>query len=299
MKISKEVKIAIVSIATIIAFILGANFLQGRNFFKPETSFVAFFDHANNLTPASSVFFRGMHVGRVTRVEFAGADDPRIRATIVINERLNIPRNSVARIAVGDLFGTRIVELEFSNETTFLSSGDTLLGEIEVGFMEEIASQLLPVANRIETLATSLDDLVTSMNVMFNEDAQQQIQNSIRDLSTSLNNVRNLTSTANRLLAEQRENINEILGNFADVSNNLSEADFASAVGALQNTLAQTDSLIQRLNDGEGTLGLLLSDERLYEELTNSAQNLGRLLEDLQANPRRYVHFSLFGRNRD
>ena len=299
MKISKEIKIAIVSIATIIVFILGANFLKGRNFFKPETTFFAFFDNANNLTPSASVFFRGMNVGRVTRLEFTGAENPRIRATIVINERLNVPQNSIARIVTGDLFGTRIIELVFSDENEFLRNGDTLVGEIEVGFMEEIATQLMPVANRIETLATSLDSLVTTMNAMFNEQAQQQIQNSIQDLSTSLNNVRNLTSTANRLLADQRENVNEILTNFAEISNNLNNVDFASTVNSLQSTLAQTDSLIQRLNDGEGTLGLLLNDQRLYEELTNSAANLSRLLEDLKANPRRYVNFSLFGRNRD
>ncbi|MCL2416368.1 MAG: MlaD family protein [Bacteroidales bacterium] len=299
MKISKEIKIAIVSIATIIAFILGANFLKGRNFFKPETTFFAFFDNANNLTPSASVFFRGMNVGRVTRLEFTGAENPQIRATIVINERLSVPKNSVARIAVGDLFGTRIIELMFSDETEFLRNGDTLIGEIETGFMEEIATQLMPVASRVESLAISLDSLVMTMNAMFNEQAQQEIQNSIQDLSISLNNARNLTSTANRMLADQRENVNEILTNFAEISNNLNNVDFASTVNSLQNTLAQADTLIQRLNEGEGTLGLLLNDERLYEELTNSAANLSRLLEDLKTNPRRYVNFSLFGRNRD
>jgi len=137
------------------------------------------------------------------------------------------------------------------------------------------------------------------MVAIFNEQAQQRIQNSIRDLSTSLANVRNLTSTANRMLNNQHENVAKILENFAKISEDLNNANFATTVNALQNTLAQTDSLIKNLNEGEGSAGRLLNDQRLYDELTNSAANLSRLLEDMQANPRRYVQFSLFGRRSD
>ena len=105
-----------------------------------------------------------------------------------------------------------------------------------------------------------------------------------------------LTSTANSELNEQRKNVDKILQNFAKISEDLNNADFASTVNSLQSTLAQTEQLIKNLNEGGGTAGLLLNDERLYEELTNSAANLGKLLEDLKANPRRYVNFSLFGR---
>jgi len=299
MNISKEVRIAIVSIVAIIAFILGANFLKGRNFLKPERTFYAFYDNANNLISSSAVFVSGMKVGRVSKLEFVGPRDPRIKATIVINERLDIPKNSIARIATADLLGTRIIELIFSDETEFLRSGDTLIGDVEVTMMEEVFSQLMPMKDKIEGLVTSLDTLTNAMVAIFNEQAQQRIQNSIRDLSTSLANVRNLTSTANRMLNNQHENVAKILENFAKISEDLNSANFATTVNALQNTLAQTDSLIKNLTEGEGTAGRLLNDQRLYDELTNSAANLSRLLEDMQANPRRYVQFSLFGRRSD
>ena len=299
MNISKEVRIAIVSIVAIIAFILGANFLKGRNFLKPERTFYAFYDNANNLISSSAVFVSGMKVGRVSKLEFVGPRDPRIKATIVINERLDIPKNSIARIATADLLGTRIIELIFSDETEFLRSGDTLIGDVEVTMMEEVFSQLMPMKDKIEGLVTSLDTLTNAMVAIFNEQAQQRIQNSIRDLSTSLANVRNLTSTANRMLNNQHENVAKILENFAKISEDLNNANFATTVNALQNTLAQTDSLIKNLNEGEGSAGRLLNDQRLYDELTNSAANLSRLLEDMQANPRRYVQFSLFGRRSD
>jgi len=239
-----------------------------------------------------------MRVGRVERLEFVGARDPRIKATIVINERLDIPKNSIARIATADLLGTKIIELVFSGETEYLRNGDTLIGEVEIGMMDEITSQLLPMKDKIESLATSLDTLVTTMNAMFNEQTQREIQNSIRNLSASLNNMRTLTSTANNVLNEQRKNIDQILENFAKISDDLNTVDFANTVNSLQNTLAQTEQLIKNLNEGDGTIPLLLNDKRFYEELANSAANLSKLLDDLHANPRRYVHFSLFGRNR-
>ena len=296
MKISKEIRIAIISIATIVAFIMGANFLKGRNFLKPERTYYAFFDHANNLTSSNAVFLKGMKVGRVERLEFVGTKNPQIRATIVINERLDIPKNSIARIATADLLGTKIIELVFSDENVFLKNGDTLIGEVEVSMMNEITAQLLPMKDKIESLATSLDTLVTTMNAILNEQAQRDIQNSIRNLSASLNNVRNLTSTANSMLNEQRKNVDQILANFAKISDDLNNVEFSNTVLSLQNTLAQTEQLIKKLNEGEGTIGQFLNDQKLYEELTNSAANLSKLLEDMQANPRRYVHFSLFGR---
>ncbi|MDR0437211.1 MAG: MlaD family protein [Bacteroidales bacterium] len=296
MKLSKEIRIAIVSIITIVAFILGANFLKGRNFFKPEKTLYVYYDDANNLIASSSVFFKGMKVGRVDKLEFVGTLNPRIRATIIINERLDIPRNSIARIATADLLGTKIVELILSSETEFLKDGDTLIGEVEVDMITEITTQLMPMKDKIESLATSLDVFVTAMDATFNEQAQRQIQSSIRDLSVSLNNAKNLTSSANKLLDDQRENVDKILKNFAKISEDLNKVEFSNTVTSLQSTLAQTEELIKKLNSGEGTAGQLLHDQRLYDELTNSATNLNKLLEDLNANPKRYVHFSLFGR---
>jgi len=296
MKISKEIRIALIALITITAFVLGANFLKGKNFLKPEKTYFAYFDDANNLIPSSSVFLKGMKVGRVSKLEFEGTRNPRIKATIVINERLDIPKNTVARIATADLLGTKIVELIFSDENEFLKNGDTMIGEVETSMMNEITSQLMPMKDKIENLATSLDTLVTAMNAMLNEQTQRDIQNSIRNLSVSLNTVRTLTSTANQVMNEQRENVENILQNFAKISEDLNTADFANTVNSLQSTLAQTELLIKKLHEGEGTVGQFLNDQKLYEELTQSAANLGKLLEDLQANPRRYVHFSLFGR---
>jgi len=297
MKISKEIKIAIISIATIVAFILGANFLKGKNFLKPERTFYAFYDDANNLISSSAVFLKGMKVGRVDRLDFVGSPgNLQVRVTIVINERLDIPKNTIARIATADLLGTKIVELIFSNEPEFLKNGDTLIGEVEVNMMNEITSQLMPMKDKIESLVTSLDTLATSINTILNEDAQRRIQTAIWDLSLAMMNTKHLIAAIQGIVNTERENLNKIFENFATISENLNRADFASTVNALQNMLAQTESLIKNLNEGEGTTGLLLNDQKLYDELTNSAANLSKLLEDMQANPRRYVHFSLFGR---
>jgi phospholipid/cholesterol/gamma-HCH transport system substrate-binding protein len=296
MKISKEIRIAIVSVATIVAFILGANFLKGKHFLKPEKTYYAYYDDVNNLTTSCSVFLKGMKVGRVDKLEFVNPKNPRIKATIVINERLEIPKNTIAFITTADILGTKIIELVFSNNTDFLRNGDTLIGEVDLDMMTKIISKLAPTQEKIEQLATSLDSLVITMNTMFNEEAQRQIQNSIRDLSASLNNAKNLTSSANKMLDEQRESIDKILGNFTKISEDLNNADFANTVNSLQNTLAQTEQLIKKLNDGEGSAGQLLNNQKLYDELINSAANLSKLLEDLQANPKRYVHFSLFGK---
>jgi phospholipid/cholesterol/gamma-HCH transport system substrate-binding protein len=296
MKISKEIRIAIVSIATIVAFIIGANFLKGRNYFKPEKTYFAFYDNANNLTASCSVFFRGVKVGRVDKLEFVGTRNPQIKATIVVNERLDIPKNTIARITTADMLGTKIIELIFSDEEDILKSGDTLIGEIQVGMIDELTTQLMPMKDKFESLTLSLDTLVTTMNAILNEDAQRRIQNSIWDISIALNNVKHLTQAMNSIVNSERQNLNKILENFAQISENLSKVELENTVNSLQNTLAQTEQLIKNLSEGEGTAALLLNDPQLYEELTKSTANLGNLLEDMQKNPRRYVHFSLFGR---
>ncbi|MDR1951550.1 MAG: MlaD family protein [Bacteroidales bacterium] len=296
MKISKEIRIAIVSIITIVAFILGANFLKGKNFLKSEKTYYAYYDDVNNLIASNSVFFKGMKVGRVDKLEFVGTQNPRIKATIVINERLDIPKNTIARISIADLLGTKIIELILSSETEILKSGDTLIGEVEVGMMTELTTQLMPMKDKLEQLATSLDTLVTTINAMFNEHAQHQIQNGIRDMSIALMNVKHLTFAMNNILDDERPNLEKILKNFAEISEDLNKIEFSNTVSSLQKTLAETEGLIKKLSDGDGTVGHLLNDQKLYDELTNSAANLSKLLDDLQANPKRYVHFSLFGR---
>ncbi len=293
---SKEIRIALVSIATIVAFVLLANFLKGSNFLKPQKTYYAYYDNANNLTSSCAVFFKGMKVGRVDKLEFVDAKNPRIKTTIIINERLDIPKNTVARIATADMLGTKIIELLFGDAKEYLKNGDEMIGEIEVGMMEEVSAQLFPMKDKIEHLASSLDSLVMTMNTMFNEQAQHHLQSSIQSLSASLNNVKNLTSSANEVLNGQRENLEKILKNFAKISEDLGEANISNTVQKLDNTLAQTEAVMKKLNEGEGSASRLMNDKKLYEELSNSAENLGKLLDDMRANPKRYVHFSLFGK---
>ncbi len=296
MKISKEIRIAIVSIVSIVAFVILANFLKGSNFLKPEKTYYAYYDEAKNLTASSSVFFKGMKVGHVDKLEFIDPQNPRIKVTFVVNERLSIPKNSIACITTADMLGTKIIELKYSSEQDILKSGDELIGEIEVGMIDEVTSQLMPMKDKIEHLAISLDSLVMAMNGMFNEQTQQQLQGSIRDLSVSLNNVKNLTSSANNVLSEQRENLEKILGNFAKISTDLDKANLSKTVQKLDSTLAQTKVVMKKINEGEGTAARLVNDQKLYDELSKSAENLSKLLEDMKANPKRYVHFSLFGK---
>jgi phospholipid/cholesterol/gamma-HCH transport system substrate-binding protein len=210
---------------------------------------------------------------------------------------MEIPANSIARIITADLMGTKAIEIVFSSEQEFLNSGDILIGEVEVGMMEEIIAQLMPMKDRVENLIDVLDTFVTSVNAMFTDDAQNMIQSSIRNLDASLRNIRTMTTAANQIVHEEQKNIERILANFAKISEELTEANLPTTLNSLQSTLAQTEQLIRNLHEGEGTTGLLLNDPKLYEELTNSAASLSRLLDDLQANPRRYVQFSLFGRN--
>ncbi|MDR2907080.1 MAG: MlaD family protein [Bacteroidales bacterium] len=296
MKLSKEIKIAVISIATIVAFILMANFLKGKNLMKPEQTYYAYYDNANNLTSSCAVFLRGMKVGRVEKLEFTNAKNPRIKVTFIVNERLDIPKNSIARITTADMLGTKIIDLQLGSDDEFLKTGDTLAGEVETDAITEVTAQLMPVKDKIERLATSLDSLITTMNAMFTEQAQLQIRNGIRDLSASLNNVKNLTSSASKVLEEQRENLDTVLKNFAKISEDLNKAELSKTVAKLQSTLDQTEQLMKKINEGEGSAAQLVNDKKLYEELKTSAENLSKLLEDLKANPKRYLHFSVFGK---
>jgi phospholipid/cholesterol/gamma-HCH transport system substrate-binding protein len=235
----------------------------------------------------------------------------------LVTEDVSIPKNSIAKIASTDLLGSKVVEVMFSTEKEFLKNGDTLQSEIEQGLKESFNRQLGPLQVKAESLISSIDSVMTVVSLVLNTRTRSNIEQSFESvrrailtieqtaykmddliasekpkMSTIFSNLSGITSNLNK--SEQK--INNILTNFSNLSDSLAKSQLRSAVSNADNTLRELNQLVGKINAGQGTMGKLIKNDSLYNSLNRSSEGLDKLLKDLKENPKRYVHFSIFGR---
>jgi phospholipid/cholesterol/gamma-HCH transport system substrate-binding protein len=296
-------------------FVWGINFLKGKDIFKRERVFYAEYHEVGGLSKTNPVLIRGMRVGQVSRLEF----HPNMQGTIIVSFSLDtdfaIPSNSVARIISSDLLGSKAVEIQLGNSATLIASGDTLLSSIETSLMDEVNAQVAPLKMKAESLLSSIDSLVVVVQSVLNDDARENITKSLKSISATFANIEKTSNTLDLALDEERGRISEILMNAKTVTASLEESaynfnrlidnlalfsdslivvDVPGTLRKADESIMQIGVLVEKINKGEGTLGMLMHNDTLYFELERSAEELNKLLEDIRANPKRYVRFSVF-----
>lgn len=318
MKLSKEFKIGIVVVVSIGAFIWGVSFLKGANFFSDTYYLYAIYPEIDNLTPSNKVQINGFQIGQVKSinlVEKGGKNQ--ILVKFIITEDVNIPKNSIARVTSVDLLNTKAVEVIFaSKDNGFVKNGDTLVAQNAEGMKESVVRKLEPLQRKVESLISSMDTVMDVVNKVLNYKTRENISQSFESvrkaifsleqtayklddlmatekpkISSLLTNLNGITSNLNK----NEVKITNILTNFSNLSDTLAKSQLKSAVTNADNTLKELNALLSKINQGQGTLGKLAKNDSLYNNLNNSAADLDKLLQDLKANPKRYVHFSLFG----
>lgn len=291
--ITKEVRIGIAGIAALCILVYGINYLKGIHLFKPSSYFYVKFENINGLTKSSPVFADGYSVGIVRNLYYDYTHPGNVVAEIDVDPDLRIPKGSTAELAAEMLGGVRMNILLANNPRERYEIGDTIPGSLNNGMMEQVAN-LMP---QIEKMLPKLDSILTSLNTVLGDPAIPATLHNVQDLTASMATTsRQLQKIMSNDIPQLTGKLNTIGDNFATISSNLKEIDYAAAMQRVDSTLANVKMITDKLNQKDNTVGLLLNDPALYNNLSSTAANAASLLEDLKSHPKRYVHFSLFGK---
>jgi len=307
--------VAISFIAALVLFIWGFNFLKGNDVFVKERLFYATYTNVNGLVQSNPVVINGMRVGQVASLYFHPDMSGKIIAVLSIHSEFPFPDNSVARIFSSDLMGSKAIDLQLGNSPINALTGDTLQTSIESSLMEEVNAQVAPIKHKAEGLISSLDSLVVIVQAILNEDSKENLKQSLRNISLTFKNLENTTANIDTIVTGERKRIaailrnvelitrnfeknsdelNRIMQNATTFTDSLAAADIAGTIHKADKSLNQLALILDKMNKGEGTAGMLLKNDTLYFELEKSAAELNKLLEDVRLNPKRYVKISLF-----
>ncbi len=290
---TKEVRIGIAAIIALCVLIYGINYLKGIHLFKPSSYFYVKFQNINGLTKSSPVYADGFRVGIVRELYYDYDRPGNVVAEIDVEPDLRIPKGSSAELAAEMLGGVRMNLLLANNPREKYQAGDTIPGGLNSGMMGEVG-ELVP---QLKQMLPKLDSIMASLNTLLADPAIPATLHNIENLTA------NLSATSGQLQTLMAHDIPQLTGklntigdNFVTISGNLKEIDYAAAMQKVDSTLANVKMITDKLGRKDNTVGLLLNDPTLYNNLNATTANAASLLEDLRLHPKRYVHFSLFGK---
>ena len=318
MKFSKEIRLGALIIIAIGALVWGLNFLKGKNFFSKKTEFVAIYEHINGLVESNPIQINGYKVGQVSQIFFHPDKSGRIVVIFGINQdEIRLPKDSKARIFSSDLLGSKAIELILGTDTTDLQSGDTLKSDTEDNLKVSVNKQILPLKEKAEELIASMDSAVTIVQMVLNKEVRQNLKRSFEGISRAIETFEQTSISLEALVSGNRERLTDIfknieaisenirnnkeqlsnaINNFSAISDSLSKANLIQAVSNASVALNKTATILDKINNGEGSLGMLIHNDSLYNDLDSAARSIDVLIKDINKHPGRYVHFSIFGK---
>lgn len=296
MKLTKEIKIALVAIVGILVMYFGINFLKGMNLFSTNNAYYMTFDDIQGLGASTPIYADGYKVGTVDGLEYDYKENGPIKVKVDINKDLRIPQGSKAEI-VKDLMGNLQVNLLLANNPRErVEPGGIIPGAVNGGMMDKAAS-LVPV---VEKMLPKLDSILTSVNALL---ADPALAASLHNVETITSNLTVSTRELNTLMAGLNKQVpgmigkaNGVLDNTNRLTANLASLDVQGTLNKVNQTLESAHQFTEKLNSNQGSLGLLMNDTKLYDNLMSTMGHADSLVIDLKAHPKRYVHFSVFGR---
>lgn len=296
MKLTKEIKIALVAIVGILIMYFGINFLKGMNLFSTNNAYYMTFDDIQGLGASTPIYADGYKVGTVDGMEYDYKENGPIKVKVDINKNLRIPQGSKAEI-VKDLMGNLQVNLLLANNPRErVEPGGVIPGAVNGGMMDK-AANLIPV---VEKMLPKLDSILTSVNALL---ADPALAASLHNVETITSNLTVSTRELNTLMAGLNKQVpgmigkaNGVLDNTNRLTANLASLDVQGTLNKVNQTLESAHQFTEKLNSNQGSLGLLMNDTKLYDNLTSTMGHADSLVIDLKAHPKRYVHFSVFGR---
>ncbi len=315
MKISREIRIGITVVAAIAFFVWGFNFLKGRDVFIKERKFFAVYTSVLGLNTSNPVFINGYKVGLVKHMVFHPDGTNRILVTIVVTNDVPIPKNSIVRIYGADLMGSKAVEIKLGNSVEMAVNGDTLHADVQASFSEEVNKQVLPLKDKALSLMMSIDSAMIVLREVFNEQNRQNLESTFTSVKNTIQNLEKVSANVDTLVSGQRnhlgsilsnidaisaniknnnQKINAIIQNFSTLSDTIAKVRLTETINHLNHSLSHTNDVLEKIDKGEGSLGLLINSDSLHRELVASSKELDLLLKDIREHPKRYLNFSVF-----
>ena len=290
----KEVKIGLAGIASLVILFFGINYLKGRNMFKPDSYYMVDFTNINGLAKSSPVYANGYKIGIVRDIAYNHSKPGHVAVEIEVDENIRVPEGSWAEL-VSEMLGTvkMNVFLNYGN-TKYCLPGDTIVGKTNEGVLSAAEKELMP---QIGAMLPKLDSIMTSLNKLLGDEALVNTLHNIESLTATLNHTsRKLNTFINDSLPAITSNVTCITNDMKVISNNLKDVDYASTFSKIDSTLQNVNYLTSKLKEKGNSLGMLFNDKELYDELKSVANSANVLINDLKDHPKRYVHFSLFGK---
>ena len=315
MKKSRVVLIGVIIIVSISFLVVGLNFLKGNNYFVPENNYYVTYNHIEGLSASNPVLVNGFKVGHVKRISLLTEKNSSLLVELTITQNLIFNDSTIARITSLDLMGSKGVNLIIGTGSNILSPGDTLISQIEDDLKDQVSAQMLPLKLKAEDLMVSIEDAVKVIKNLFNKTNTDNIEGTLRHLNRTFATLEHTSSELDSLLTNGRgkldsifnhvesitsnlknnnEQISLILNNLGMITDSIAKSDLLSVINNANRTLAQTDSIMSKINNGEGTIGQLINNDTLYQNLEKASISLDKLMIDIRENPKRYIHYSLF-----
>lgn len=296
MKMSKEIRVALVAILGIVVLYFGMNFLKGMSLFSDDEVYYIKFKSISGLSSSSPIFADGYHVGVVKEIQYDFEHNNGIVVAFMVDDDLRIPQGSSAEI-VSDVMGNVKMHLIFNRESqAIINPGDTIYGDTDSGVMGKVADMIPTLQNmlpKLDSILISVNTLLTDPNI---SKSMSNVQLITKDLTTSTRELNTLMANMNKEVPGLMSKANSVMDNTSKLTENLASLDIDATMAKVDQTLANVQTLTQTLNNKQGTLGLLMNDPSLYNKLTHTVQSADTLLNNLREHPKRYVHFSIFGK---
>lgn len=309
-KISNEIKVGVVAFITIVVFIWLYNFLKGKDLFRSTAYYYTVYDKIGGLAESSPVEINGYKVGVVQSIDFLNPESGKLLVAFSVNRDFVLPKNTVAEIVPVSLLGGMKVQFVFGSGPGIYSEGDTIPGSLAESLIDKVESELIPVKDKILNLIIVLDSVIGSVNDIMDAEFKKDLGGTLSNLNSTTASLDKVIASKEKELKATLDNINRFTKMLSDnsdrmsnsfrnleaITDTLAAADIYTSVSNLKASLENAALMINNLNNGKGSAGQLLTNDTLYTNLTQSLESLNILLQDMKANPKRYVHFSIFGK---
>ncbi len=302
MKITKEIKTAILVIASILLFIWGYSFLKGRDLLTDYKIFYVQYDNVEGLATSAPVTINGLVVGRVTSITLQPSG--KLLVELQLKNEFPVSKSSIVNIYEPGLIGGKQIQIIPNlQDTTLAESGDMLRGGVVPGLTDLVGERLTPLQEKVEKMVVSADALLRNINTVLDAKTKENLKSSIANLNSTLIEFKGISGNVNEMLAENKGKLNSSMANFdkasanfAKISDSIAKIELGRTVKSLENALGKVNTILADVESGKGSLGKLVNDPVLYNNLTKTSREMELLLQDLRLNPTRYINISVFGK---
>lgn len=320
MKFKKEIITGISTVVAVLLLVAGVNFLKGSSFFGGDDYYYAYFPNSGRVAPAASVYVNGVEIGRVLEVEFLPMSRDSLKMVkmkfIISEDDFKIPKGSRLEAGSIDPFNTGLTLHMGNVEEGYYKIGESLQGETSVDLISQVKQYADPIKSNLEVMMSSVDRMVKGISAFWDTTATSELESSMREVRVAIKKFGNAADQIEDLVVTEKVKLSRIFSNVQQITENLKKsndvvkgivgnvktitddlvtADFKSVIGDARETLQSVNKMLDSANNGEGTLGKLVNDPKLYNELVETNNSLQSLLNDLQLHPERYIHVSVFG----